>query len=442
MRNDVATRFTRAVRIRLILFLVTLIALPTGLVLAAPASAHPEHSFTALVFSKTAGFRHGSIPAGIAAIQKLATEHEFTVEVTEDGAAFTDENLARFDVVIWLSTTGDVLNTDQQAAFERYVRDGGGYAGVHAASDTEYDWPWYGDLVGAYFKNHPQQQDATVKIEDPAHPSTADLAPTWDRFDEWYNYRTNPRGDLHVLASLDETSYSGGEMGSEHPISWCQDYDGGRSWYTGMGHTDESFSDPSFLTHLLGGIRTAAGVEKADCAATLTGSFEKVTLDDNTANPMDLAVAEDGRVLYADRKGEVKLIQPNGNVSVAGRVDVYTGQEFGLLGIALDPQFATTHHVYLYYSPAGTRRWTGSVASPWTVTASIRTRRKWCSPWTCNARSAAMPAARWSSTTTATSTSPPGTTPTRSRPPDSPRSTSSPAGPPGTRSGPRPTPGA
>ncbi len=122
------------------------------------------------------------------------------------------------------------------------------------------------------------------------------MAPTWNRTDEWYNYRTNPRGAVHVLASLDETTYSGGNMGVEHPISWCQDYDGGRSWYTGMGHTDQSFADPQFLDHILGGIRTAAGVLDADCKATLQSSFQKVTLDDNTSNPMELAIAPDGRV--------------------------------------------------------------------------------------------------------------------------------------------------
>ena len=357
-----------------------LIALPMGaLAIASPAAAAPAAAqapaappsparpgitpahaghestapFRALVFSKTAGFRHGSIPAGIAAIKKLGAEHGFTVDSTEDGGSFTDENLAKYAVVIWLSTTGDVLNADQQAAFERYIAAGGGYAGIHAASDTEYDWPWYGQLVGSYFKGHPANQNAIVKVEDPAHPSTSGMAPLWPRYDEWYNYRSNPRAQVHVLASMDESSYTGGDMGVEHPISWCRDFDGGRSWYTGMGHTDESFVEPQFLDHLLGGIRTAAGVQPSDCAATLTPSFEKVTLDDNTRNPMELTIAEDGRVFYVDRGGDIRIVQTNGSVSTAGHVNVYTGQEFGLLGIALAPDFATSNHLYLYYSPAG-----------------------------------------------------------------------------------------
>ncbi|SFD72171.1 ThuA domain-containing protein [Streptomyces aidingensis] len=321
------------------------------------AAAHPGHgdeTFNALVFSKTAAFRHGSIEAGVAAIEALGAEHGFDVTATEDASVFNDEDLAQYEVVIWLSTTGDVLNDSQQAAFERYIRAGGGYAGVHAAADTEYDWAWYGELVGAYFSGHPAPQQATVKVEDPAHPSTAGLPVQWERTDEWYDYRTNPRGDVHVLASLDESTYSGGTMGAEHPISWCQIHDGGRSWYTGMGHDNASFSDPLFLDHLLGGIRSAAGVAPSDCGASLTGSYEKVVLDDNTSNPMELAIADDGRVFYIDRNGEVRVVRTDGTVVTAGTVPVYTGQEFGLLGVALDPGFAENNLLYLYYSPAGT----------------------------------------------------------------------------------------
>ncbi len=179
----------------------------------------------------------------------------------------------------------------------------GGYAGIHAASDTEYSWPWYGNLVGSYFNNHPAgTPTATVKVEDPAHASTAGIDRRWERTDEWYNFRTNPRGKVHVLASMDETTYApgGGAMGAEHPIAWCQDYDGGRSWYTGMGHTEASFTDAKFLKHILGGIKTAAGVVPSDCKATLEPSFEKVALDENTSNPMELDIADDGRVFYID----------------------------------------------------------------------------------------------------------------------------------------------
>ncbi|BCJ60197.1 hypothetical protein Jiend_36190 [Micromonospora endophytica] len=343
---------------------------------AAPAAA--DQPFSVLVFSKTAGFRHDSIPTGIAAIQQLAAAHDFTVDTTEDAAAFTDANLARYQAVIWLSTTGDVLNNEQQAAFERYIQAGGGYAGIHAASDTEHSWSWYGDLVGAYFASHPANQTATVKVEDPAHESTAHLPERWSRYDEWYNYRTNPRGKVHVLATLDETSYNAGTgaMGHDHPIAWCQDYDGGRAWYTGGGHTRESYAEPEFLEHLLGGIRTAAGVAGADCRASLNSSFEKVTLDSNTSNPMELDIAPDGRVFYIERDGRVQIVKPDtGNTVTALSLSVFTGNEDGLIGIRLDPDFATNNWVYLYYAPAAAGRATTCPGSLSAVTASTRPAR-------------------------------------------------------------------
>ncbi|MFJ8581784.1 ThuA domain-containing protein [Micromonospora sp. NPDC093277] len=240
---------------RLAFFCVAVVTAALGLT-AVPAHAAPD--FTVLVFSKTAGFRHDSIPTGIQTIRDLGTANNFAVEATEDAAQFNTANLARFKAVIWLSTTGDVLNAAQQTAFENYIRAGGGYVGVHAASDTEYDWPWYGGLVGAYFASHPAIQAATVRIADTTHPSTVGLPVAWSRTDEWYNYRTNPRSQVHVLATLDESTYSGGAMGSDHPISWCRAYDGGRSFYTGMGHTIDSYGEANYRTHLLGGVRYAA----------------------------------------------------------------------------------------------------------------------------------------------------------------------------------------
>ncbi|AXG81230.1 ThuA domain-containing protein [Streptomyces paludis] len=218
-----------------------------------------------LVFSKTAGFRHDAIPEGIAALKEVGKTTGITVDATETAAQFTTSNLARYDAVVFLSTTGDVLDATQQKAFEGYIASGGGYMGVHAAADTEYDWPFYGGLVGAYFQSHPANQSATIRVEDKTHPATAHLSDEWQRVDEWYNYRTNPRDRVRVLATLDETSYRGGTMKGDHPIAWCQTYQGGRSFYTGLGHTKESYTEPAFRQHLLGGLRYAAGQVKADC---------------------------------------------------------------------------------------------------------------------------------------------------------------------------------
>ncbi|MER7890097.1 ThuA domain-containing protein [Micromonospora sp. NPDC094482] len=241
------------------------LAVAAGAATVTPTPAEAAPLSKVLVFSKTAGFRHSSIPNGIAAIQQLGATNGFTVTATEDATAFSTANLAQYQAVVFLSTTGDVLNAGQQSAFEAYLAAGGGFVGVHAAADTEYDWPWYGGLVGGYFASHPATQQATIRVEDRANPSTAHLPSTWTRTDEWYNYRTNPRSAVKVLASLDESSYSGGSMGGDHPITWCHSYGGGRAWYTGLGHTEQSYSDPNFTRMLLGGIQVAGGAASADC---------------------------------------------------------------------------------------------------------------------------------------------------------------------------------
>ncbi|WP_079320404.1 ThuA domain-containing protein [Microbispora sp. GKU 823] len=239
--------------------------LATAAATAIPAVPAEAAAFKVLVFSKTAGFRHDSIPAGVQAIRDLGAAGDFEVNATEDAGAFTSSNLAQYRAVVFLSTTGDVLDAAQQAAFQSYVDGGGGYVGVHAAADTEYDWPYYGQLTGAWFDSHPSIQQANVKTEDTAHPATSGLPATWTRTDEWYNYRTNPRPNVHVLQSLDESSYSGGTMG-DHPITWCHPQASGRAFYTGLGHTAESYTEPNFRSLLLGGIRYAAGAVQADCA--------------------------------------------------------------------------------------------------------------------------------------------------------------------------------
>jgi type 1 glutamine amidotransferase len=258
------------------------------LVSLAPATAdrsrghgrsHHDKRFSALIFSKTAAFRHTEcIPQGTVAIARMGARRGFEVDATENAAAFTDENLANYDVVIFLCTTGDVLDAAQQSAFERYIRAGGGYAGIHSASDTEYDWAWYGGLVGAYFRDHPgsvnpQFQVATMNVEDRHTAATRRLGRTWTREEEWYNFRTNPRDTVHVLLSVDESTYDprgysvpGGSPGmGDHPISWCQPYDGGHAFYTALGHKGVYWEEPLLLSHVLGGIEMAAGAKGFNC---------------------------------------------------------------------------------------------------------------------------------------------------------------------------------
>jgi glucose/arabinose dehydrogenase/PKD repeat protein len=221
--------------------------------------------YDVLVFSRTAGFRHDSIAVGIQAISELGAANSFTVTATEDPAQFNAANLAAFEAVVFLNTTGDVLDATQQTAFEDYIRAGGGYVGVHSAADTEYDWPFYGQLMGAYFASHPAIQQVTQLVEDRAHAATQHLGPTWVRTDELYNYQTNVRSTAHVLVTLDESTYTGGTMGADHPHTWCKTLEGGRAFYTGNGHTQESYGEADFRSMLLGGIRYAAGRTKADC---------------------------------------------------------------------------------------------------------------------------------------------------------------------------------
>lgn len=206
-----------------------------------------------LVFTKTAGYYHASIPSGVAALRLMGEQNGFEVDTTSEASWFTHETLSAYNSVVFLSTTGDVLDSAQQAAFERFIQNGGGFVGIHAAADTEYDWPWYNQLVGAYFLSHPHQQEASLQVVDNKHAATKDLPQPWLHFDEWYNYKSIASG-LNVLLNLDETSYEGGENGANHPIAWYREFDGGRMFYTGLGHTEQAYTDPIFLKHLLGGI--------------------------------------------------------------------------------------------------------------------------------------------------------------------------------------------
>ncbi|WP_019816234.1 ThuA domain-containing protein [Saccharomonospora saliphila] len=331
----------------------------TGVVAALPASA--QQRFSVLVFSKVTNFYHDSIPAGIEAIERLGAEHDFAVEATDDAAAFTDENLARFDAVVFNNTnstpeSGDLLDAGQREALQRFIRAGGGWTGVHAASASERDWPWYEGLVGAIFDHHPRPQVGRVKVLDRAHPSTRDLPELWEQHEEWYNWQVNPTGRVHTLAQIKvRDGITGLDEGVDHPYSWCQNYDGGRSWFTAGGHAAEKFSDDLFLDHLLGGIEWAAGAAEGDCSATETGSFSRVALvDEGLADPFELAVAEDRRVFFIQRTGALKVLdQETRNVTTAldfAYTPEMTSQSDGLLGLALDPDFAENHHLYLLYS--------------------------------------------------------------------------------------------
>ncbi|SFB58543.1 PKD domain-containing protein [Amycolatopsis marina] len=351
-------RITRR-RLPALLASLLTVALALGVALAPPVAAQPR--FSVLVFSKVTNFYHDSIPAGIAAIEQLGATHGFEVEATDDAGAFTDENLDRFDVVVFNNTnstpqSGDLLDSDQRAALQRYIRDGGGWTGLHAASASERDWPWYEGLVGAIFDYHPAPQVGRVKVLDRAHPSTQDLPELWEQHEEWYNWKTNPTQKVHTLAQIKvRDGVDGLDEGVDHPYSWCQNYDGGRSWFTAGGHDAGKFSDELFLRHLRGGIEWAAGAVEGDCSATQTGTFQRIPLvTEGLADPFELAVAPDRRVFFVQRTGALKIVNQD-TLEVTTALDFQytpemTSQSDGLLGLTLDPDFAENNWVYLLYS--------------------------------------------------------------------------------------------
>lgn len=212
-----------------------------------------------LVFHKTAGFHHESIPKGIKTIEDLGKENNFLVDETDDSKVFSSENLKKYELVIFLNTTGDILDLQQQKAFEAYINNGGNFFGIHAAADTEYGWKWYGDLVGAYFLSHPKVQEAEISVMDTKHPAVQHFDKSFRRTDEWYNYKDiNPK--INVLLNLEESSYNGGKNGKNHPITWYRELSGGgRTIYTGGGHTTESYDEPDFREHLRRSILFALG---------------------------------------------------------------------------------------------------------------------------------------------------------------------------------------
>src|SRR5688500_7064145 len=227
----------RLVAVCAAVFLLVLLAAAA----AAPRAHAQEPEFSVLVFSKTTGFRHAdAIDAGKIAIPELGAANGFSVTLTEDATQFNDQNLREFDVIVFLNTDGEgILNAAQRTATERWMSRGGGIVGIHADANADRDWAWKGDMMGdAWFANHPsgalQFQNATVVNEDPEHPAMAGIGATWVRNDEWYNFTAEPRGKVHVLATLDENTYDeqdGSAAADDHPIAWCSNYDGGRHFY-------------------------------------------------------------------------------------------------------------------------------------------------------------------------------------------------------------------
>ncbi len=321
-----------------------------------------------LVFTKTMVYEHASIPVGIQAIEALGAANNFEVVATADAQVFENDGLMGYSAVVFLSTTGNVLNHLQEAGLERYIQSGGGFVGIHAAADTEYDWRWYGQLVGAYFESHPKIQKATYQVVGDI-PGTSLEKGTWVRQDEIYNYKLL-QPDINVLVTVDENTYEGGTDGSDHPMSWYHDFDGGRSFYMGLGHTSESFTEDRFLSHLLGGIKYAIGDNLKPDFSTVASEippdpdrFSKVPLVmGEFFEPTEMALLPNGDVLIAQRRGEIMLYKARTKeLKQAAYLDVYyktlhtpdVNAEEGVMGLQKDPEFEANRWIYVFYSPTG-----------------------------------------------------------------------------------------
>ena len=352
-----------------ILFLLTIVCL------IASCAKHREGKPKILVFSKTAGYHHESIADGNAAIQKLGNENGFDVDTTTNATMFEEDTLRKYAAVVFLSTTGNVLDNIQEAAFERYIQAGGGYMGIHAAADCEYDWGWYGRMVGAYFLSHPGINDTFPNVQpgvftvaDQNNEATKFLPKQWKRTDEFYSFKKMSK-DVHVLLTIDEKTYNGGVNGDYHPMAWYHDFDGGRAFYTELGHTKESFYEDLYLKHILNGIQYAIGDNKElDYAKAKTqlppdeGRFTKTQLVvGEFYEPTEMTILPNLDILIIQRRGEIMLYKHDTKkLKQVGFFDVYyktlktpgVNAEEGMLGLSKDPDFAKNNWVYIYYSPA------------------------------------------------------------------------------------------
>lgn len=312
-----------------------------------------------LVFTKTLEYRHQSIDDGIKMLEKLGKENRFRIEVSEDASLFNDDSLKQFNAIVFLNTTGEVLNFAQQNGLRRYMEAGGGFVAIHGSSATLNHSAWFRGLIGTRFKNHSRIQQGKLLVhQDDKFPTTKSLTPGWTYEDEWYNWDTIPR-DVHVLVSIDEQSYQGGEHPEFHPLAWYHEYEKGKSFYTALGHSGETYQDPKFAGLILDGLNYVMQGQNLDYRLAVTPSApdpkdlikESLVSYGFVQEPMAMDISPDGKIFYAERRGNIRVhnIQEK-KTSIIGTIPVYSEHEDGLLGIALDPDFRQNHWLYVFYS--------------------------------------------------------------------------------------------
>jgi uncharacterized protein len=245
--------------------LLGLLVLALGVGAAMPAAAKDKGKV--LIYSGSTGFRHDSIPAGVAAMKEIATKLGYTFDASEDPEVFTAEKLEAYKVIVFVSTTTDPKKPESEwfvgarrDALVGFLKDGKGVVGIHAAGDSHYHWPWYGQMIGGYFERHPKgTPKGTQTVVDSKHPATAKLPRTITRNDEWYYYKDfNPL--MHVLITVDPATIGNGEADvNPNPVVWYHQFGGGRVFYSGLGHTSESYGEKYIIDLLTGGLKYAAG---------------------------------------------------------------------------------------------------------------------------------------------------------------------------------------
>ena len=325
---------------------------------------YPFPDTNILVLTASSGYEHRSTDAGVEALKELGEQYGYDIFATDNPADLSEEHLKDFRAVVFLNTAGDVLDTEQEIDLKRFVQAGGGFVGIHSAVNTETDWAWYSDMIGAHYAGHPVDpsnvQEAKLYVVNGSHPSTRHLPEVWEHTDEWLNF-SELAPDANVLLAIDELSYNGGTNGVNHPVAWYRPFDGGRVFYTAAGHTAESYTDDNFLKHLAGGIQYVIGERNpvdykkavAERAPDET-RFNKVVLASNLFEPTEFEMMPDGHILFIERRGRVRLLdQESGDIKEIAKLDVHTQFEHGLMGLALDPDYEQNNWIYLYYSPTG-----------------------------------------------------------------------------------------
>lgn len=314
-----------------------------------------------LVFSKTEGYRHhAAIEAGKIALQKLAKEEGLFLDTTEDASRFNDDSLRKYKAVVLLNISGAVFNEEQRISFQRFVQAGGGVLAIHASADAERDWPWYGNLIGAYFDTHPPTQQVTFRRIDSTHPATEFMPDSISRTEEMYNFQmVNPA--INLLVTADEKTYTGGVMGDNHPAVWYHDYDGGRSFYTSWGHEKKAWSEPLYLRQISTALQW---VMRSDNLKPLNynksipeqNRFIRHELISAMDEPIQMAILKNGNVFIAQRRGSILLFEAEkGTSRNIGTIPVLSAYEDGLLGIAADPNFEKNGFIYVFYAEPGAK---------------------------------------------------------------------------------------